>query len=410
MDLSRFFPRAGTKRKQPEKKDWKKREKKNAVDKRLQFLLVLLVLAVGIAALLGPWPRSFYSRVDSRLAKWGSSIAPSIMAPEMPEPGLSARSGLPLLQALATATEYCGGHGGQGAEGTCLCLKGYAGDRCQVHVRNALISENEAKFDGYAKTICPKKLSTSGMISDATVRLGAKIAAERLSVPHGASATLYDACVGCGGWMRAFREIRPAIQLVGCDISVGIINHTAGLFPAGVFVSGGGTDPPSLFLPDDSFDIVTAGFCMNNIGDETMLRVANAAMAIRVKALCVGVRDLFRVAKPGGGIYIPQYYEKDAPADKKWQHWPLHLLGSCFPDLELTKEDSSPACNVRVRGGVVYSWEETLYREAQHEDRYYMGKMKTVFIHKPIDPTAAAVRTNCSEAAGAARRLVPGWT
>jgi hypothetical protein len=33
----------------------------------------------------------------------------------------------------------------------------------------------------------------------------------------------------------------------------------------GVFVSGGGTDPPSLFLPDDIFDIVVAGFCLNNI-------------------------------------------------------------------------------------------------------------------------------------------------
>ena len=42
----------------------------------------------------------------------------------------------------------------------------------------------------------------------------------------------------------------------------------------------------------------------------------------------------------------------------------------------------------------MYAREEVLYRAVRHRDRYYKGKMKTVFIHKPIDPTAAAVRAS----------------
>eukprot|EP01048_Picozoa_sp_COSAG05_P033159 COSAG05_NODE_13129_length_441_cov_0.421053_1_plen_109_part_10 len=91
--------------------------------------------------------------------------------------------------------------------------------------------------------------------SDELVRLGAELAAERFEVPIEASTVLYDPCVGCGGWMRAFREVRPAVQVVGIDISVGIIEHTSALFPDGVFFSGGGTDPPTPFLPDNMFDI-----------------------------------------------------------------------------------------------------------------------------------------------------------
>lgn len=66
-----------------------------------------------------------------------------------------------------------------------------------------------------------------------------------------------------------------------------------------------------------------------------------------------------------------------------------------FPDLELTKEDEKPACNVRVRGGVVYTWEEKLYQAIDYTDSYYSGKMKTVFIHKPINSSAVAVRGAC---------------
>ena len=250
--------------------------------------------------------------------------------------------------------------------------------------------------------------------SDELVRLGAKLAAERFEVPMEASAVLYDACVGCGGWIRAFREVRPVVQFVGIDISVGIIEHTSALLPDGVFFSGGGTDPPTPFLPDNLFDIVVAGFCLNNIAHDTYLRVfdmsedgknlstAGTEMpeASRIEAMCLGVRDLYRVVKPGGGIYIPQYYEQDATtAHKKWRKWPLHLLGSCFPDLELTKEDEKPACNVRVRGGVVYTWEDKLYEAINYKDWYYSGKMKTVFIHKPINVGAVAVR-NCTMPSG----------
>jgi hypothetical protein len=150
-------------------------------------------------------------------------------SPTAPAPG----PGQPQLTALRAATTACSSHGGLGAAGTCLCLKGYTGKTCQSHQISGTgaIAENEKKFDGYAKTVCSKKLSASGRISDETVRLGARIAAERFQVPADANAILYDACAGCGGWMRAFREVRPAIQLVGCDISVDIVKLASEKLP-----------------------------------------------------------------------------------------------------------------------------------------------------------------------------------
>ena len=51
--------------------------------------------------------------------------------------------------------------------------------------------------------------------------------------------------------------------------------------------------PPSLFLPNDTFDIVAAGFCLNNMVYDTYARVAQASRASQVEAMCVGVRDLY---------------------------------------------------------------------------------------------------------------------
>ena len=105
--------------------------------------------------------------------------------------------------------------------------------------------------------------------------------------------------------------------------------------------------------------------------------------------VCSAVRVLYRITKPGGGVYIPQMYESDARgASKKWKKWPVHLLRKCLPDLDFTPEGGKPACNVRTRGGVVYAFEKDLYKSASYVDKYYGGMMKTVFIYKPTDISA----------------------
>ena len=58
---------------------------------------------------------------------------------------------------------------------TCQCLKGYTGDSCQARANTTsdkwqIHAENAHKFDGYAKTVCPNKLSTSGRIPGMTPR------------------------------------------------------------------------------------------------------------------------------------------------------------------------------------------------------------------------------------------------
>jgi ubiquinone/menaquinone biosynthesis C-methylase UbiE len=330
----------------------------------------------------------------------GSAFKSSNVSDTSPEPAQKISLALATLRSGAVT---CNNHGAPLASSTsgefnppCVCAEGYEGEYCETHVgssNNPLISENEKKFDGYTQSICPKKLSTSGRISDAVVRLGAKIVVELFQVNP--NAALYDACTGCGGLFLAYREILPNVQLFGCDISDRITKFTAKRFPKGTFISGGCTIPASLFLPDDAFDVVNAGFCLNNIIDQTMQRVyadASKSDSERVYEVCSAVRDLYRITKPGGGIYIPQLYESDARgASMKWKKWPVHLVHKCLPDLDFTPEGGKPACNVRTRGGVVYAFEKDLYKAANYVDNYYAGMMKTVLIYKPIDISAPAI-------------------
>ena len=95
------------------------------------------------------------------------------------------------LQALKEGGAQCSHHGGLvpahavgqqppgSATGsvprTCQCLKGYTGDSCQARANTTsdkwqIHAENAHKFDGYAKTVCPNKLSTSGRIPGMTPR------------------------------------------------------------------------------------------------------------------------------------------------------------------------------------------------------------------------------------------------
>jgi hypothetical protein len=251
------------------------------------------------------------------------------------------------------------------------------------------VSINEKKYNGYTKSMCPMKLSTSGKISDATVRLGASIAAKSFEIPTDAPVKMYEACVGCAGWFRAFREIRPMAQLVGIDVSPDIVKYAAELVPDGVLLSGASTPTP--FLPDNFFDMTVVGFCFNNIIWHALQPIASEPEANILKAICPFVHDLYRVTKPGGGVFLPQYYEKDIGNYNDRPMLPLHFISKCLPELDLTKEGERPACNVHARGGVVYSFEENLYAAANYKDGYYKGKMKTVMVYKPTDGDVPAV-------------------
>ena len=109
-----------------------------------------------------------------------------------------------------------------------------------------------------------------------------------------------------------------------------------------------------------------------------------------LEAICPFVHDLYRVTKPGGALFLPQYYEKDVGRYNDRPMLPLHFISKCLPQLDLTKEDEKPPCNVRERGGVVYWFDVDYYAAANYKDRYYGGKMKSVMVYKPTDESVQA--------------------
>ncbi len=296
------------------------------------------------------------------------------------------------IKLLASRVGSCSHHGGLNpvtGQG-CLCAGGFSGPRCERKQFSAGDGVDEKKYNGYAKTICKNHhLSASVRIPDATVRAGAKLIVDRIAIKDGAF--IYDSCVGCGGWLVAIREIFPNIEVCGCDISAAMsLGKSKTLFPTGAFVSGACTTPPSLFLPSEMFDVVIAGFCINNIMHEDILAVfGNKSMTSneRFRIICQPVQELYRTTKRGGGVFLPQTYESDAKTTNGGiKNLPVHFFTKCFPHLPLTKEGEAPPPDVRVKGGIIYGFEEELYRHVGHKDHYYGGKMKTIIIHKPIHP------------------------
>ena len=143
------------------------------------------------------------------------------------------------------------------------------------------------------------------------------------------------------GYLQAAQTWLKNVRGFGCDVSDAIVTFNRQKRPNGTFISGSCTNPPSRFLANDSFDLVIAGFCLNNIVDSTMQLMSNSDE--QTERMCDSVRELYRITKPGGGMYFPQTYESDAVghgANQKWSDVPLHFVATCLPQLPFVSLDS----------------------------------------------------------------------
>ena len=113
-----------------------------------------------------------------------------------------------------------------------------------------------------------------------------RLAARDVAVPIGATqqrVQVLDVGTGTGDFLAIMREQIPRALVVGVDFSRSMmrrgIEHYGPVLGAGGFVGG---DALQLPFDDDTFDAITTGFTMRNVGD-----------------LPQALRELWRVGRPG---------------------------------------------------------------------------------------------------------------
>jgi demethylmenaquinone methyltransferase/2-methoxy-6-polyprenyl-1,4-benzoquinol methylase len=127
-----------------------------------------------------------------------------------------------------------------------------------------------------------------------------------------------DVAAGTGTSARAVSG--PGIEVVGCDLSPGMLEVARRRVPEIEFVPGDALDLP---FDTDSFDAVTISFGLRNVAD-------------RRRALA----EMHRVTKPGGRIVVCEYSHPHHPLTRRLF---LGYLRRIAPHIARTLSSNAPA-------------------------------------------------------------------
>lgn len=147
-------------------------------------------------------------------------------------------------------------------------------------------------------TIAPSYDYMNNVISLGTHKSWRKKVASAMPIPVGSR--VLDLCCGTGDWtIHHAQVVGPTGEAVGLDFSENMLKiaeqkvQAAGLNDSVTLVQG---DAMHTDYPDNSFDYVTIGFGLRNLPDKI-----------------AGLKEMYRVLKPGGAVIILETSQPDNP-------------------------------------------------------------------------------------------------
>ncbi|KAK3743953.1 hypothetical protein QZH41_002715 [Actinostola sp. cb2023] len=124
--------------------------------------------------------------------------------------------------------------------------------------------------------------------------------------------SMFDNGCGCGAFLSAFNVTYKNVKVGGLDLSPGAIAFAKELFPGEKENFKIGTVENLSFVKDASYDHAMTFFTFPYVNPENQ---------------CKAVKEMLRIVKPGGSLYIGHNLESDCK-DKK--HIGIYTLPLCF--------------------------------------------------------------------------------
>ena len=208
----------------------------------------------------------------------------------------------------------------------CVCNNQWGGPSCSDRktLVTAHLSKNLKKYKGYTELYCGKKLSMSGLYTDDDLikQIRDYINVDGVSPNRSSPLTIFDACMGCGGFGSIMNQNNIPIRYDGNDLSTDAIEWVGGNVPGVGKLWAVDASMGFNFILDNVYDLSLSWFCLNNIAENSL---------DKKEAACILANDLIRVTKPGGIVWLGMYYESDCPG--LGNHFPLNFfiggVGGC---------------------------------------------------------------------------------
>ncbi|XP_031557253.1 uncharacterized protein LOC116293896 [Actinia tenebrosa] len=168
------------------------------------------------------------------------------------------------------------------------------------------------KWESYVDTYCKKGKSLAlgkSYTEEDYLQWTPKIG-EQLGFENGHS--IFDNGCGCGAFLSAFNQTYENVKLGGLDLSTGAIKFAREIFPDMKDNFKVGTVEDLSFVQDASYDHSMTFFTFPYVSPEKQ---------------CKAVKEMLRVVKPGGSLYIGHNLESDC---KDKTHIGIFTLPLCF--------------------------------------------------------------------------------
>jgi len=165
---------------------------------------------------------------------------------------------------------------------------------------------NLEKYEGYTKKYCVKKLSMSGYYQDADLIAMAKdyLKTEGITPAIKHPLKVFDGCMGCGGFGTILSRENIPTLFDGNDLSRYAVDWVAQNVKNANKLWDIDSSQGFNFIVNNTYDLTLAWFCLNNIA-----RLSKD----KKSAGCDMTKDLIRITRPGGLVWLGMYYERDCP-------------------------------------------------------------------------------------------------
>ncbi|XP_031557372.1 uncharacterized protein LOC116293999 [Actinia tenebrosa] len=219
-------------------------------------------------------------------------------------------------------------------------------------IQNKLLSY---KWESYVDTYCKKRKSLAmgkSYTMEDYLQWTQKIG-EQLGFQDGHS--IFDNGCGCGAFLSAFNLTYKNVKAGGLDLSTGAIKFTREIFPEMKDNFKVGTVEDLSFVQDASYDHSMTFGTFPYVSPEKQ---------------CKAVKEMLRIVKPGGSLYIGHNLESDC---KDKTHIGIFTLSLCFWNEQCLKDHD----DIKE---IYYVKERDLFGVSR-----YCPEKGAVFIHKKGD-------------------------